>query len=165
MTGWNKVKLPLTEQVNRAMPPNSDIAWILTLTLFSAPLWYCKECGALCSILPLESILPIGDSLESLQRHLEAAYLNGMLLVLKLKLKDMPFLLWQVLHSNSHAILLSSMSDKKFRASRSIRGYMKDTTNGTITNRNSPSLEIHLRYSCCLYNQEPNPAGLHHKTF
>lgn len=90
----------------------SPASWILTVTPFSAPLWYCKECGALCSIFPLETILPLGNFLESLQRHLEAAYLNGMLLVLKLILKDMLFLLWQVLHSNSHAILLSSMSEK-----------------------------------------------------
>lgn len=51
---------------------------MLTVVLLSLPLWYCKECS--CSS-PLELILPFDDLFESMERHLEAAYLNGMLLV------------------------------------------------------------------------------------
>lgn len=51
---------------------------MLTVVLFSVPL---RNVSAFSCISPLELILPSGDLFESMERHLEATYLNGMLLV------------------------------------------------------------------------------------
>lgn len=51
---------------------------MLTVVLLSVPR---RNVRALSCVPPFELILPSGDLFESMERHLEAASLNGMLLV------------------------------------------------------------------------------------